>query len=259
MAEGRTQHGDRQHARRQRQGRGEARRQHLHQARPAPGRRRPPACPRRAPVGEGMNNEMGTPDMNDTSTLPPPTSSPPPPTRTAPSPRGPSPAVRLAWLIPGAILAIAALAGAPTTCSACSPTPSTRASRRSPRREVDSIDIGNEEGSITVNPSDDRRRRRHRHVTTDGRRPTCRAASSTTNSCPRWLPVFGSPWCRVDFTVEIPADRADDDQRIERLGADPRGDRRLDVDTDNGSIDLEDVSGNVRAIERQRSDHRPQG
>ena len=56
MAEGRSQHGDRPPARRERQGGREARRQHLHQARPAADDRRPPPRPRGAAVGEGMTS-----------------------------------------------------------------------------------------------------------------------------------------------------------------------------------------------------------
>jgi Putative adhesin len=186
--------------------------------------------------------------MSESSTLPPPTVQPPPPTASPQSPQGPSPAVRLAWLIPGTILAVAALCwGTYNVLSLLAHSEYTTV-ETFPVAEVDSIDIGNEEGSITVTASETDAVLVTAHVD-DGWQAT--DVSSVIDDGELVIrggcPVFGSPWCKVDFTVEVPADMpmtingSNGAVRVRGVTA------AIDVDTDNGSIELEDISGDIRA------------
>ena len=183
--------------------------------------------------------------MTKSSTLPPPTIQPPP---LPASPRGPSQAVRLAWLIPGTILAIAALCwGTYNVLSLLAHSEYTTADTF-PVADVDSIGISNEEGSITVNTTETDTIVVTAHVD-DGWQST--DVSSRIDNGQLVIrggcPTFGSPWCRVDFTVEIPADLpitingSNGTVRVRGATA------SIDVDTENGSIELEDISGDIRA------------
>ena len=60
-------------------------------------------------------------------------------------------------------------------------------------------------------------------------------------------PNFGSDWCRVSYTISLPASldvRVDaDDGSVDVIGV--SGD--VDLDTDDGSIEMESLSGSIRA------------
>jgi hypothetical protein len=195
-----------------------------------------------------MNNLMGLPRMNDTSPLPPPTIQPPPLPASAPSAHAPSRAVRRAWLIPGGILAIAVLGwGTYNVLSLLARSESTTTETFA-AADVASLDLSNENGSITIDA-------------TGGDQITVVADVSngwrSTDVSSRIVddvlvvrgrcPVLGSPWCSVDYTVVIPADRtmSIDGSNGSVLIRGASG--SVQVDTDNGSIDLEEVSGDVRA------------
>ncbi len=189
--------------------------------------------------------------MTDTSTLPPPTpaslAQPASPTP-RPSAQRPSRGVRLAWLIPGVILAIGALGwGTYNVLSLLAHSEYTSTDSFA-AADVDSLDISNEEGAITVNATETDTIVVTAHVNNGWR-----ATDVSSRIVGRELvirggcPVVGSPWCNVSFTVEIPADRPmtinGSNGSVQVRGATGT----VDVDTENGSIDLEDVSGNIRA------------
>jgi hypothetical protein len=190
--------------------------------------------------------------MTDTTELPPPTSQLPPPS-TPPSTsttraRPPSSAVRQAWLIPGAILAIATLGWGTYNVLSLLARSEYTTTETFDAAEVTSLDLSNENGSITIDA-------------TAGDEITVvadvsngwRAADVSSRIVDDVLvvrgncPVLGSPWCSVDYTIEIPADRsmsidgANGSVRISGAAG------SIEVDTDNGSIELEDVSGSIRA------------
>lgn len=186
--------------------------------------------------------------MTDTSTLPPPTQLPPPvsPAR-APLPERPSRGVRLAWLIPGAILAVAALGWGTYNVLSVLAHGETTTTEEFAAADVDSLDISNEEGPITVNAGDTDTIVVTAHISngwqaTDVSSTIIGRELVVRGGCP----VFGSPWCNVNYSVEIPADRAltinGSNGSVQVRGATGT----VDVDTENGSIDLEDVSGNIR-------------
>lgn len=185
--------------------------------------------------------------MTDTSTLRPPAPLPPPPSP-APPPERPSRGVRLAWLIPGAILAIGALGwGTHNVLSLLAHEEYTTTDTFA-ASEIDTLDISSDEGPITVQAGNADTVVVTAHVS-DGWRAT--DVSSTIvgrelvvrANCP----VFGDPWCNVSFTVEIPADRPitidGSNGSVRVRGATGT----VDVDTENGSIELEDISGDIRA------------
>ena len=194
--------------------------------------------------------------MTDTPTFAPPSplsapSSPassPPPVSPRPVPQRPSRGVRLAWLIPGAILAVAALGwGTYNVLSLLAHSERTTTDRFA-AADVDSLDIRNEEGSITVNTgaSDTIVVTAHIHdgwQATDVSSRIVDGRLVVRGGCP----AFGSPWCNVSFTVDLPADRpmtingSNGSVRVRGAAG------IIDVDTDNGSIDLDDVSGTIRA------------
>jgi hypothetical protein len=58
-------------------------------------------------------------------------------------------------------------------------------------------------------------------------------------------PAFVSPWCNVDFTISIPADRpvtvdGSGTVRVRGMAA------SVDIDSDDGRAELDDVSGDIR-------------
>ena len=187
--------------------------------------------------------------MNDTSTLPQPTQLPPPASPApSPVPERPSRGVRLAWFTPGAILAIAALGWGTYNILSLLAHSEYTSTDTFAASDVASLDMWNENGSMTVNPTDGDEITVVAEVS-NGWRSTEVSSRIVGNQLVvrGGCPTFVSPWCWVDFTVEIPADRP-----MTVTGSNGSVDIRgatgsLDVTTDNGSIDLVDVSGNVRA------------
>lgn len=188
--------------------------------------------------------------MTATSTLPPPTIPPTPAVPSPPTPRGPSDAVRWAWLIPGALLAIGALLwGTYNVLSVLAHSERTTI-ETFVAADVDVLDITSDDGPITVDASGTAT---DTIVVTAHVSDGWRATDVSTSVVDRQLvlrgecPLFGSPWCNVSFTVEVPADLP-----VEINGSNGSVQVRgvtaaVDVDNDNGSIDLEDLSGDIRA------------
>ena len=115
---------------------------------------------------------------------------------------------RAVWIALGGILAIAALAGARTASSASSPTRSTRNVRPSRATTSRRWTVSNESGSVTITatPGDT--------VTvvakvSDGWQATDMSMQVVDGVLELHAdcPAFVSPWCNVDYTVAIPADR----------------------------------------------------
>ncbi len=180
--------------------------------------------------------------MTDTSTLPPPT-----PDLSTPPARPPSRAVRTAWLIPGAMLAIATLGWGTYNVLSLLARSQYTTTETFVAAEVVSVDLRNENGSITIDATDGEEITVVADVTNgwQSTRISSRIVGDqlvVRGSCP----AFGSPWCSVDYTLRVPADRplvVDASNGSVRL----RGaSGPIDVDNDNGSIDLEDVSGDIR-------------
>lgn len=184
--------------------------------------------------------------MTDTSNLPPPTTQLPPPSM--PSAVPPSKAVRRAWLIPGAILAIAVLGWGTYNVLSLLARSEYTTTETFAAAGVGSLDLSNDNGSIIVEATGGDEITVVADVS-NGWRSTEVSARIVDDqlvisaSCP----ALGSPWCSVDFTIEIPADRpmsingSNGSVRIRGVAG------PIEVDTDNGTIELEDISGDIRA------------
>jgi Toastrack DUF4097 len=160
----------------------------------------------------------------------------------------PSRGVRLAWLIPGAVLAVAALAWGTLNVLGLLAHGEYTTTTTFAGGDVTAIDIANDNGSVNVIGGtvdeivvtadvDDGWR------TTDVTQRIVGGVLEVRGRCP-WL---GSPWCNVDFTVTVPADVPlavdGSDGSVSVRGMESA----IDVDTDNGSVLLEEVGGRVRA------------
>jgi hypothetical protein len=165
-----------------------------------------------------------------------------------PAPTPPSKGVRLAWLIPGGLLAIATLVWGVFSVLSVLAHEEYTTSTTFASDSVTALDVRSEDGSVTVDataaPGDP-------IVVTaevsDGWQATDVTARVVDGvlrlrgECP-WLSTV---WCRVDFTVTIPADVpvvvAGSDGSVRVRGTTVA----VAVSSDNGSIDLENISGDI--------------
>lgn len=184
------------------------------------------------------------------STLPPPLLAPTgPPAGSPPPAQPPSAGSRLAWLISGAVLAIAALGwGTYNVLSALAHETRTEMFTI-PLGDVTTLDVRNDDGSVTVIGVAGAERIEVTAVINDGWRPGQAGTrvvgdiAEVRGKCP----VLGSPWCSVDFTVVVPADT-----RVIVDAANGQVTVRdtvavVTVDNDNGRIELVDLGGPVIA------------
>ncbi len=114
-------------------------------------------------------------------------------------------------------------------------------------RDVDVLDVDNSDGpvtivgdperdeiSVTARISDGLRATGERQTLVDGR-------LELRASCPN----FGSMWCEVRYTIEVPADievRADTDNGRLRVSGVTGA---VDLDADNGAVEVADLGGNL--------------
>lgn len=196
-----------------------------------------PTTPPRTPT-----TPPGTP-TGTAAPLPPPPP-PPPPSAGAPESRG----ARAVWLTLGSLLAVAGLLWGTFQVIGLLAHGEYRDEFSFPADDVRSLDIRSDHGSTTVIAQDVDTVTVTADVS-DGLRPTdvdARIVSGVLElrgGCPR----IPTPWCDVDFTVTVPADRpirvdASDGRVLVREISAP-----IDVDNDNGTIELDGVSGSVRA------------
>ena len=159
----------------------------------------------------------------------------------------PSRGVRLAWLIPGAILAVAALGWG--TYNVLTLLAHEERTERAvfAADEVRSIDIANENGFVHVTGADTDEIVVTAEISdgwtsTDVGMHVVDGVLEVRGSCS----VLGNPWCSSDFTVVVPADlpvRVDaSNGSVEASGLHGS----VDLDTDNGHIEFADVSGTIK-------------
>jgi DUF4097 and DUF4098 domain-containing protein YvlB len=200
-----------------------------------------PTTPHRQ-TGRAPGQPLAQPLTAAPSPWPAPTPPQPPTAPTA------SRAARLAWLIPGGILAAAALVlGTYNVLSVLAHDERTERSAF-PAAEVTSVDVASSNGSVTITGdatdsvavvaeiSDGWRATDVDVAVVDG---VLRARSS--------CPVLGSPWCSTDFRISVPADM---EIRVDASNGSVTADGlsgAVDVDTDNGSIEVSELSGTLRA------------
>jgi Putative adhesin len=112
---------------------------------------------------------------------------------------------------------------------------------------VDILDVGNANGPVTIVGTAERDEITVTARISDGLRATSEQQTlvdgrlELRGSCP----TFGSEWCEVKYTIELPSDvdvRADTDNgRLSVLGlAGP-----VDLHADNGAVEVSDVSGRL--------------
>jgi hypothetical protein len=154
-------------------------------------------------------------------------------------------AARTVWIALGGILAIASLGwGTYNVISILAHEEYTQRSTFA-SDDVASLAVRNESGSVTITatPGDT--------VTvvaevSDGWQTTDLSVEivdgvlDLRSDCP----VFVSPWCNVDFTISIPADRqvtvdGSGTVRVRGMAA------SVDIDSDDGRVELDDVSGSI--------------
>ena len=187
--------------------------------------------------------------MIETPLPPPPSGAAPvsPPVRQQPPPRR-NRAVRILWLIFGAVLFVGALTwGAYEVVSIVSHEERTEINTY-PAAGLTTVDVGNRSGSVRV-------------VATDGDEVVVRAEISEglratgerhevvgdvlelRATCPN----FGSDWCGVSYELQVPRDLAlvvrADDGSVDVTGMTGV----VDINADNGSVELTGLSGTIRA------------
>ena len=166
-----------------------------------------------------------------------------PPSDAAPPPRG-----RVAWRAVGGVLAVATLVwGTFNVVSLLAHEEYETVVDTFDAATITSIDVATEHGSITVRGVDTGSAVSVSTDVSEGIRPTevtQRVVDGVLVLRGR-CPALSSPWCRADFTVEVPADRpvridgSEGSVVVEGLTGPVR------VDNDNGSIDLVDLAGDV--------------
>jgi len=165
---------------------------------------------------------------------------------TEPAPNAPSRRARRAWLIPGAILALASLGWGTLNVLGLVAHGQYSTTSTFETGDVSSLQIDNDTGTITVIGTDVRTAGDAIVITakvSDGWRSTD-VSSEVVDGVLRVhgdCPFLGSPWCNVEVTVSLPSDRpvlaraSNGSIRIRGVAA------PLDVSVGNGSIDLDDV------------------
>lgn len=150
---------------------------------------------------------------------------------------------RTEWLVVGSIVAVAALvSGTFNIVGLLAHEMETRVVTV-PAADVAVLEVHSDAGPVTIRTADvtdivvrarigHGLRRSGSSVVVDGDRLVVRG------SCP----IFGSEWCDVRYTIDVPADidvivRADDDVRINGVAG------TIDVRSGDGSVRVDDVSG----------------
>ena len=172
-----------------------------------------------------------------------------PPTR--PAAPAPSRRVRRAWLIPGVVLALASLVWGTINVLSLVAHGQYSTTSTFDAAEVRSLQIDNDDGSIdviadssvgggaivvTADVDDGWKASEVSATLVDG-------VLQVSGRCP----FLGSPWCKVDVTVSVPAELpvtvrgSNGSIRVSGVTAD------LDVSVGNGSIELADVAAPLRA------------
>ena len=153
---------------------------------------------------------------------------------------------RAVWIALGGILAIAALAwGTYSVISVLAHAEHTERSTFS-SDDVSALAVSNESGSVTITatPGDTVTvvaKVSDGWQTTDMSMQVVDGVLELNTDCP----AFVSPWCNVDFTVAIPADRpvtvdGSGSVRVRGMSA------PIDIDSDDGRLELDDISGDIR-------------
>ena len=164
----------------------------------------------------------------------------------APSRRDPGSRVaRAVWIALGGILAVAALVwGTYSVISVLAHSEHTERSTFA-SDDISALTVSNESGSVTITatPGDTVTvvaKVSDGWQTTDMSVQVVDGVLELNTDCPAFL----SPWCNVDFTVSIPADRP--------VTVDGSGTVRLrgmsapiDIDSDDGRLELDDISGDI--------------
>ena len=223
--------------------------QHLHQARPAAGRRRSPPRAGGPAMGEGMTMS----DVTDALQRPPvgPPSPPPPPPAPAPSaapkPRRTPRGVRVAWKVFAAVLVVAGLAWGTYNVVVVLAHEERVETESFPAASLRAIDVRNSAGSVRVLATDgetvDVRAEISEGLRSTGeRREIVGDVLELRGSCPN----FGSDFCRVSYEISMPRTMAltvhADDGSIDVDGLSGP----LDLDSDNGSVEVRRASGSLR-------------
>jgi hypothetical protein len=152
---------------------------------------------------------------------------------------------RAVWITLGGILAIAALTwGTYSVISVLAHEEHTERSTFS-SSEVSALAVSNESGSVTITATSGDTVTVVAEVSdgwqrTDMSTQVVDGVLEINTDCP----AFVSPWCNVDFTVSIPADRpitvdGSGTVRVRGMSA------PIDIDSDDGRIELDDVSGTI--------------
>lgn len=155
-------------------------------------------------------------------------------------------AARAVWITLGGILAIATLGwGTYNVVSILAHEEYTERSTFA-AGDVSSLAVRNESGSVTITATPDDSVTVVAEVsdgwqTTDLSMEVVDGVLDLRADCP----AFVSPWCNVDFTISIPADRpvtvdGSGTVRVRGMSA------SVDIDSDDGRAELDDVSGDIR-------------
>lgn len=170
---------------------------------------------------------------------------------TRPAPPAPSRRTRRAWLIPGVVLALASLVWGTINVLSLVAHGQYSTTSTFDTAEVRSLQIDNDNGSIEVIA--DASAGSSAIVFTADVDDGWKASEVSATVVDGVLlvrgrcPFLGSPWCKVDVTVSIPAQLpvtvrgSNGSIRVSGVTAD------LDVSTGNGSIELDDVASPLRA------------
>lgn len=187
--------------------------------------------------------------MTATSTLPPPSPSVPPATLRGPvEPTPPRRGVRIAWLVPGALLAIAALGWGTFNVLSLLAHDERTERLTLPVDGVTTLDVQVDSGTIAVTASDTDEIVVRADISDGWARSdvTTRVVGDVAEVRGRCPELF-NVWCKTTLTIEVPADM--------RVVVDGSHDTvtvtgviaAVTVDNDHGRIELVDVSGPIVA------------
>jgi len=154
-------------------------------------------------------------------------------------------AARAAWITLGGILAIAALAwGTYSVISVLAHEEHTERSTFS-SDDVSALQVSNENGSVTITATPGDTITVVAEVSdgwqmTDMSMQVVDGVLELDTDCPALV----SPWCSVDYTVSIPADRpvtvdGSGSVRVRGMSA------PIDIDSDDGRVELDDISSTI--------------